>query len=42
MPLNFAREGEALYLHCAAEGRKLRCLRAQPEVCVEVERLLRG
>jgi nitroimidazol reductase NimA-like FMN-containing flavoprotein (pyridoxamine 5'-phosphate oxidase superfamily) len=41
VPLNFGREGDTLYLHCASEGRKLRCLRAQPEVCVEVERLIR-
>lgn len=41
VPLNFARDGDALYVHCAADGRKLRCLVAQPEVCVEVERLLR-
>jgi uncharacterized protein len=41
VPLNFGREGDTIYLHCAAEGRKLRCLRAQPEVCIEVERLIR-
>ena len=41
VPLNFAREGEALWLHCAAEGRKLRCLRSEPYVCVEVEKLIR-
>ena len=41
VPLNFGREGDTIYLHCASEGRKLRCLRAQPEVCVEVERLIR-
>ena len=41
VPLNFGREGDTLYLHCAAEGRKLRCLLAQPEVCVEVDRLIR-
>ena len=23
VPLNFAREGDELWLHCAAEGRKL-------------------
>lgn len=40
VPLNFAREGDELWLHCAAEGRKLRCLRADPSVCVEVERLI--
>ncbi len=39
VPLNFGREGDVLYVHCAAEGRKLRCLTAQPAVCVEVERL---
>jgi len=39
VPLNFGREGDALYVHCAAEGRKLRCLAAQPAVCIEVERL---
>ena len=40
VPLNIAREGDELWLHCAAEGRKLRCLRADPSVCVEVERLI--
>jgi hypothetical protein len=41
VPLNFGREGNTLYLHCASEGRKLRCLQAQPEVCIEVEKLIR-
>ncbi len=40
VPLNFAREGDELWLHCASEGRKLRCLRERPNVCVEVERLI--
>ena len=40
VPLNFAREGDELWLHCASEGRKLDCLRRQPSVCVEVERLI--
>jgi nitroimidazol reductase NimA-like FMN-containing flavoprotein (pyridoxamine 5'-phosphate oxidase superfamily) len=40
VPLNFAREGDELWLHCASEGRKLRCLRSGPHVCVEVERLI--
>ena len=40
VPLNFAREGDQLWLHCAAEGRKLDCLRSRPDVCIEVERLL--
>jgi len=39
VPLNFGREGDVLYVHCATEGRKLRCLAGQPAVCVEVERL---
>jgi nitroimidazol reductase NimA-like FMN-containing flavoprotein (pyridoxamine 5'-phosphate oxidase superfamily) len=40
VPLNFAREGDELWLHCAAEGRKLRCLSAEPSVCVEVDRVI--
>jgi nitroimidazol reductase NimA-like FMN-containing flavoprotein (pyridoxamine 5'-phosphate oxidase superfamily) len=40
VPLNFAREGDELWLHCAAEGRMLSCLRSRPAVCVEVERLI--
>jgi uncharacterized protein len=39
VPLNFAREGDELWLHCAAEGRKLRCLRRHSDVCVLVERV---
>jgi nitroimidazol reductase NimA-like FMN-containing flavoprotein (pyridoxamine 5'-phosphate oxidase superfamily) len=41
VPLNFGREGDVLYVHCASEGRKLRCLAAQSAVCVEVEKLIR-
>jgi uncharacterized protein len=41
VPLNFARHEDELWMHCAAEGRKLRCLRANPRVCVEVDRLFR-
>jgi uncharacterized protein len=40
VPLNFARTGDELWLHCATEGRKLRCLGDEPHVCVEVERLV--
>ncbi len=40
VPLNFAREGDALWLHCSSEGRKLRILRSRSEVCVEVEHLI--
>jgi uncharacterized protein len=27
-------------VHCAVEGRKLRCLRNDPRICVEVARLI--
>ncbi len=40
VPLNFARAGDDLLVHCAAEGRKLRCLRHDPRICVEVARLI--
>ena len=40
MPLNFARAGDDLLVHCAAEGRKLHCLRNDPRICVEVARLI--
>lgn len=34
LPLSYAWDGErgAVYIHCAPEGRKLRCLRAEPRV----------
>ncbi len=41
VPLNFARDGEEIWLHCAADGRKLRCLRADPNVCIEADHLIR-
>ena len=34
VPLTLAREGNTLYFHCAADGRKTECLRVHPEVCV--------
>ena len=40
VPLNFARSGDDVLVHCATEGRKLRCLRESPQVCVEVARLI--
>ena len=40
VPLNFAREADVLWLHCATNGRKLACLQTNPEVCVEVDRLI--
>jgi hypothetical protein len=35
VPLCFGYDGAAVYLHMAAEGRKLDCLRANPRVCLE-------
>jgi nitroimidazol reductase NimA-like FMN-containing flavoprotein (pyridoxamine 5'-phosphate oxidase superfamily) len=40
VPLHFAYEGDVVWFHCAAEGRKLECLRQNPAVCVEVDRLV--
>lgn len=34
VPLSFVRVGEALYFHCAQEGRKVDLLRRSPKVCV--------
>lgn len=32
VPLNFVRWGQSLYIHCALEGHKLDCIRANPRV----------
>ncbi len=40
VPLNLACRGDVLWFHCAGLGRKLECLRANPEVCIEVDRLI--
>ena len=37
VPLCFARDGDALYLHCAPEGKKTDILRRNPRCCVEVD-----
>lgn len=34
VPLTLAREGDALYFHCAPDGLKLDILRVNPRVCV--------
>ena len=34
VPVNFAREGNCLYIHCAQAGEKTDCLHHQPQVCV--------
>ncbi len=41
IPLNFAREGSMVWFHCAGEGLKLDCLRANSQVCLEVDQLHR-
>jgi len=37
VPLNFARDGDTLWIHCAGAGRKVECLRRDSAVCVEVD-----
>mgnify|MGYP000852411014 CR=1 FL=1 len=34
VPLSIAREGDALYFHCAAEGQKLDNIGKNPQVCI--------
>jgi uncharacterized protein len=38
IPLSFGYDGAALYLHTAAEGKKLEYFKANPQVCFEFER----
>lgn len=35
VPLNFIYDREALYFHCALEGRKIDYIRANPRVCFQ-------
>ena len=37
IPMSYGYDGECLYLHCAAEGRKMDLLRAHPQVAFAVE-----
>ncbi len=37
VPLNYGYYDNALYIHCAKEGRKLDILRKNPKVCFEIE-----
>ena len=37
LPFSFVVEGDALFVHSAAHGRKIGILRANPNVCFEVE-----
>ncbi|MGD9498388.1 MAG: pyridoxamine 5'-phosphate oxidase family protein [Armatimonadota bacterium] len=36
LPLSYGYDGDALYLHCAPEGRKIDVLRACPRVCFAI------
>ena len=37
IPMSFGYEGNALYLHCATEGRKIDILRRNNKACFQVE-----
>jgi nitroimidazol reductase NimA-like FMN-containing flavoprotein (pyridoxamine 5'-phosphate oxidase superfamily) len=37
VPLNYVYHQEAIYFHCADEGRKIDMLRVNPRVCFEVD-----
>ncbi|MBI5000783.1 MAG: pyridoxamine 5'-phosphate oxidase family protein [Euryarchaeota archaeon] len=37
VPVNFGFEGDAIFFHCATEGRKLDIIRKNPKVCFEVD-----
>lgn len=37
IPMSYGYDGECLYLHCAAEGRKLDLLAAHPQVAFAIE-----
>lgn len=37
IPMSYGYDGECLYFHCAAEGRKLDIIRRNPLVCFEVD-----
>lgn len=37
VPLSFGYDGQSLYFHCAAQGRKLDLIRRQPRVCFEFD-----
>ena len=34
LPVTIVRDGNAVYFHSAMEGRKVRCLRQHPKVCL--------
>ena len=37
VPLSFGYDGQALYFHCAPQGRKLDLIRRNPRVCFEFD-----
>lgn len=37
VPMNYGFDADRLYLHCASEGKKLDLIRANPNVCFEVD-----
>jgi len=37
VPLNYGYQNNALYIHCAKEGRKINILKTDPRVCFEIE-----
>jgi nitroimidazol reductase NimA-like FMN-containing flavoprotein (pyridoxamine 5'-phosphate oxidase superfamily) len=37
VPLNYGYDGDCLYFHSAREGRKMEVLKANPNVCFEVD-----
>ncbi len=41
VPLSFGYDGTSLYIHTAAEGKKIDCIRANATVCFQVERNVR-
>ena len=36
IPINYVKEGDSIYFHCAPEGYKLECLRENPKVSFTV------
>ena len=36
LPLNFVRQGNCIYIHCALEGHKLDCIRQNPRVAFTI------
>lgn len=41
LPMNYGYGNGCIYLHCAREGKKLECLRANPNVCFEISEVLK-